>query len=535
MEVKERIQNLPDTDDAFCFRRVTYEETRKTILNLRNDCSTGPDQIPSKYLKICVDSIASPICHIINTSIDNKIFPRQWKISKITPIPKVDHPNEPSDYRPISILAALSKVFENLMMKQVSEHLERENLLSIHQSGFRKGHCTITSCTKLKNDIVTAMHRGEITLAVMADFSKAFDTVDYESLITKLHQLKFSKASMYLLANYLSSRRQFTQVNDNVSQELTVTNGVPQGSILGPILFNIYVSDMSRETDAELIQYADDTSVYRSCKPKMFDQCVTKMNEDVSKVQSWSKNSSLIFNAKKTNSILFSTKQMAKHHEFKYEIFSTDGSQIKQTSEFKLLGVTFREDLKWNSHINKATSSSFGTLKTLAHLKRFLSFKLRKQLAEILVLSKLDCGNAIYHGAPTYLMNQLQRVQNAAASFVRSRYSKINDVVGLKWLPVQERAEFSISKLAWKSINSDDWPKFLPMQQMKEPVRPSRRQQNDGIKIACMVNVANTFEYEASKIFNNLPGNCRNAKVYSDFCKNTKSYLLDKSLARSLA
>jgi hypothetical protein len=379
------------------------------------------------------------------------------------------------------------------------------------------------------------MHRGKVTLAVMADFSKAFDTVDYETLIRKLHLLNFSKTSMRMLANYLSDRRQFAQVNETISKELTVTNGVPQGSILGPIHFNIYVSDMSGETDAEMIQYADDTSMYRFSKPKSFDQCVAQMNEDVNRVQSWSRNSNLIFNAKKTNSILFATKQMTKRHEFGYQISPTDGSQIKQTSEFKLLGVTFREDLRWNSHINKSTSSAFGTLKTLAHLKRFISFKLRKQLAESLVLSKLDYGNAIYHGAPTYLMNQLQKVQNATASFVRSRYSKINDVVELKWLPIKERAEFSVSKLAWRSINSTEWPKFLPMQQAKELTRPSRNQQSDGVKIACTINVSNTFEYEASKIFNSLPGCCRNATVYNDFCRNTKNYLLDKALARSLA
>ena len=204
---------------------------------------------------------------------------------------------------------------------------------------------------------------------------------------------------------------------------------------------------MTNHTTAECIQYADDTSIYRHSKPSAFVNCSKRMNKDIEAIQKWSRESNLIFNAAKTKSMLFTTRQMARRHNFALEIKSDDGKIIEQVSSFKLLGITFNEDLTWNNHVKNLTSSSYGTLKSLALLKRYLPYNLRKQLAKTLVLSKLNYGNAVINNAPSYLFHQLHRVQNAAASFVRNSYSRCTDVINLKWVPMKEGSEFSIAKL----------------------------------------------------------------------------------------
>ena len=387
---------------------------------------------------------------------------------------------------------------------------------------------------KIKNDIIKAMDSGEINLSVMTDFSKAFDTVDFEILIKKLHKLNFSKAALLTLSSYLSNRRQFVQINDKESDKLTVLNGVPQGSILGPVLFNIYVHDMSMNTNAKCIQYADDTSLYRHTKPRKLAECVGKVNDDIKNLEQWSESHNLLFNSKKTKTLLFSTQQMARRHNLDYEIKSSDEKTIERVREFKLLGVTFSEDMKWNAHIKRITSKAYGTLKALSRIKRFVPYHLRKQLAESLVLSQLDYGNALFYNAPAYLHHQLQRIQNASASFVTGRYSKLTDVISLGWLPIYERTEFSMAKLAWKSINSTNWPSFLPMERMA-PRRGLRSNDQTGTMLACSNFITNSFEYDASRVFNGLPQKCRDELNYKDFCSETKNFFLDQGLAKSVA
>jgi retron-type reverse transcriptase len=413
-----------------------------------------------------IEYIVSPLTHIINSCIKNNIFPQTWKVSRISPIPKTDNPSENNDYRPVAILPILSKVYESLVLRQMQEFIGRFCLYMDTQSGFRKGHSTATTLLKFKDDITKAMKKGEITLAIFADYSKAFDTVDFEILISKLYKLNYSKSFLHWLVSYLTNRQQYVKVNDKSSTKITTMFGVPQGSILGPVLFNLYVADMQRNIDTQesCLQYADDSTFYQHCKVNDIAAGKSNLEESLSNICNWSTRTNLIFIESKTKMMMFAPQQMARYHNLDRENgveITVNSKPVERVSSWKVLGMLFQQNLLWNNHITELTSSCYGVLAVLRKLKRFTPFHIRKQLAEALVLYKLDYCNVLCNALPTYLIKRLQRVQNAAAGFVQGRYANTENVLDIKWLPVKERIEFSMAKFTFKSLHFGNWPSYL--------------------------------------------------------------------------
>ena len=183
-DIEKLITQMSSNSDGFKMQKVQYSDVVKELTSLRNDTSTGSDEIPTKFIKPISDVIASPFTDIINTMI-----PHQWKTARLVPIPKVNYPSDTTDYRPISILPALSKIAERLIQKQLLSHIEERLLLKSTVTAYRKGHSTGTTPLKIKDDIKKSMKSGEVTLATLVDFSKTFDTIAHDKVITKLHKL----------------------------------------------------------------------------------------------------------------------------------------------------------------------------------------------------------------------------------------------------------------------------------------------------------------------------------------------------------
>ena len=213
--------------NPFHLQHTTIETVIKIIKSLRNDCSTGYDNIPVSFIKPVAEYIASPLTFIINNCIKTNTFPKQWKIAHISPIPKVKVPITTSDYRPISILPVLSKIFEKVVLHQVNSFIEDRIIYHQYQSGYHKKHSTLTVLIKMRNDINRAMKGSEITISVFAYYSKAFDTIDFDILIRKLHALNVSTTFLYWLLD-LYERKHFVQINSNFSTFLYSSFGVPQ-------------------------------------------------------------------------------------------------------------------------------------------------------------------------------------------------------------------------------------------------------------------------------------------------------------------
>ena len=525
----EILNNLPEDEaDSFTIIHTSYEEIRKIILDLRNDCSSGFDQIPAKLMKPVVDYITSPLVHIINSSIDNEVFPDQWKTARVCPIPKTKHPTKLKDFRPVSILPLLSKVYEKVILKQLLNYVETK-IYNNTQSGFRKGHSTATLLLKLRDDIRKAMNANEITLAVLIDYSKAFDTLDHAILLKKLSTLGFDKKSVKIIMNYLTNRRQFVQIEDKCSDMLPIYFGVPQGSILGPILFNLYVAELPEKIKSESIQYADDTTVYKTCTLHEIHHNLKVLEEDISALSSWSKQNGLIFNGDKLQFIIFRKKRSLCPTDRSF-LMRANNKSIKQEVNVKLLGITFDQNLSWTDHINNTTKSSYSTLQVLKRFKRFTPMRVRKTLAETLILSRLSYCNSVYSQVPRYLTNRLQRVQTCAAGYVLGRYAKIRNVVDLKWLPVEESISFSLVKYAFQAMNNPVWPSYLPLRTVER--RRNLRSNDSGLKLRNGDRFS--FEEQASVAFNDLPKSIRECYDKAKFGREAKKYYIDQALAKAV-
>ena len=204
-----------------------------------------------------------------------------------------------SDYRPISVLPVLSKVYERIILTQLCSYIEICSLYNDTQSGFRKGHSTTTILLKLRDDIRKAMNKSEVTLSILIDYSKAFDTIDHGILIERLQKMNFGHNSIKIICNYLTDRFQYVQIEDKKSNLLPMFFGVPQGSILGPVLFNLYVAELADRINSTAIQYADDTTIYRHCKLRDIKPCIDSLEEDLQQLSLWSNDNNLLFNCDK--------------------------------------------------------------------------------------------------------------------------------------------------------------------------------------------------------------------------------------------
>ena len=360
---------------------------------------------------------------------------------------------------------------------------------------------------------------------VCADYSKAFDTVQFKS---KMHNLGFSKEFLLWMVDYLTDRRQMVQIDDRKSDMATVEFGVPQGSILGPVIFNLYVADLQKELQCDCYQYADDTTFYVHSKPGDLDSSAAQINKTIARLKNYSKNCNLALNPTKTNWMLISTPQMARYHSLEEQdlpIVCGD-SALKRISCTKLLGVHMDQHLAWNKHVDSLLSSSYGTLSVLRKLNNLAPFHVRKHLAESLVLSHLNYACTVFYPLPVYQEKRLQRLQNACAGFVTRKFACLEDIIKLNWLPVKENVELNILKLAHKSLyDKNSFPEYLKLNLHQVTAYNLR---SSTAPVFSIPKESGTFQHSAATLFNRLPIVIRNISDHKVFCRSAKKHLLAK-------
>ena len=281
----------------FGFRSVTKGEVLKIISSLKRSKSSGLDKIPPGTVKDAKHVIAQPLLHILNLSLSTSTVPASWKVARCVPVFKGGDAKELDNYRPISVLPIFSKILERVVHHQLYEYLESNKLLSPYQFGFRKNHSTSSAVVHLTDTVRKSMDMGKLTGALFIDLRKAFDTVDHECLTSKLPNYGIDNTELKWFQDYLSNRSQIVSFKGERSSEENILFGVPQGSILGPLLFLIHVNDLHQQIEkSNVIMYADDTVLLFSDKSET--EIEKALNHDAKLLHDWMCRNGLILNAK---------------------------------------------------------------------------------------------------------------------------------------------------------------------------------------------------------------------------------------------
>ena len=403
------------------FSPASNDEVRAAILRSSN-ASCALDIIPTFLLKSCLDSLLLPITNIINLALLEGIFPDSFKSASVRPLLKKHNlpTDDLSSYRPISNLNFISKVLERIILSRINNHLQTFPSICPFQSAYRKFHSTETALLRIQNDLLVASNQQNVSALVLLDLSAAFDTIDHQILLTRLSStFGLSDTALNLIASYLTDRSQYITVGEHRSSPAPLSTGVPQGSVLGPLLFTLYTTPIGQilsNCSVSFHLYADDTQLYISFSSSDSTSNLSVLSSTLDIIHSWLTLNRLTVNPSKTEFLLIGTNQQCS------KIISSSisflGIPISPTTHARNLGVEFDSELSYSQHITNICRSSYYQIRQLRQIRSSLDMNSAKLLANALVSSKLDYCNSLFYNLPSTSINRLQHVQNSLARFV---------------------------------------------------------------------------------------------------------------------
>ena len=426
-------------------------EVDLVLKTLATGKASGPDGLNNRVLKELANEISEPFCSLFNYSLRTGSFPRPWKEANVSPVPKKGNVSLLSNYRPISLLNTAGKVFERLVFKHLFNHFRDNNILTSLQSGFIPGDSTVNQLTYLYNTFCCALDDGKEVRVVFCDISKAFDRVWHPGL---LHKLKASGVSGTLLdwfENYLSERRQRVVLPGAISDWVYIKAGVPQGSILGPLLFLIFINDIVNDIGSNIRLFADDTSLY--IKVDNPQTSAETLNADLEKVSAWAKTWLVSFNPLKTESLIITRKI---HKPIHPPIFMQN-QQIQEVTSHKHLGLYISNDCSWHDHITYIKDKAWGRINVMRKLKYKLDRKSLETIYTAFIRPLLEYGSVTWDNCNQYEKQELEKIQTEAAR-IATGTTKLISLQSLynetKWDSLEKRRNDHKLSLFFKMMNS---------------------------------------------------------------------------------
>ena len=549
-KIKQRLQTPSSGNTRFfshldnpkltcCLDEFTYTTTEELsdILKKTKLKSCVLDPIPAKVLSSHIDVILPIVTDIVNSSLETSHVPSSFKKAALYQTLKksVTDYEEFSNFRPISNLKFISKMTEKVVSLRLLHYLRSNGLEELYQSAYKQFHSCETALIRVQNDILREIDGNSGVILLLLDLSAAFDTVDHTILLQRMHSKFGIKGdALNWFRSYLSDRSQTVYVNGATSDSYDVFCGVPQGSVLGPILYLIYTSpigDILRSHGMKFHLYADDTQIYVSFNYKdqndlkQVKSCVEACLVDI---MNWMSENKLKLNTDKTELLILSSKFRA---EPIFPVLTVRSDIITPTPHARNIGVTFDKFLTMSIHINDICKSAFYHLRNIARVRRYLSIHTTEQLIHAFVTIKLDNANALLYGLPKDQIGKLQRVLNSAARLLTGshRYNHITPIlIELHWLPVEQRIIYKIILLTFKALNGLA-PQYIA--EMISHYEPSRclRSSKANLLNEPRFNVnsygGRAFYTSSPRLWNKLPVSIRACTDISEFKSKLKTHM----------
>ena len=421
----------------FAFHLIDNNATMRIIKNTKISTSKGHDRISSELLRLITNDISKCITVIINQSLTSGIFPNSLKIAKVTPIFKKENNKLITNYRPISVLPVISKIFETVIHEQLSEYFISNNLFCPQQYGFRKNSSTELAALELLDRVLDQMDKHKIPINFHIDLSKAFDSLRHDILLDKLTYYGVTHPAKKLIESYLSNRKQFVQVGNIKSTMKQVSTGVPQGSIVGPLLFNICINDIVKASSKfAFILYADDTTLNSTLD--LFgndtEEIQNSIISELKKVFKWLDVNKLCLNVSKSKFMLFQMPQKRVPHL----LFSIDRMHIEQVTEFNFLGLIIDSNLNWKAHLSAIGNKISRVIGLLRKLKYIFPKQVLHSIYNSLIMQHLNYSLLAW-GIKSHKIEQLQKkairvlyskspIAHTEPLFIKMNQTKLSDL-----------------------------------------------------------------------------------------------------------
>ena len=481
---------------SFSLSSVQPDEVEKVISSLSNSTSFGMDMIDTFIIKLIKHDIIPALTHIINLSITSKIFPISWKKAKIIPLHKKDDILNRKNYRPVALIPVFSKVLERVIFNQVVAYVSENNLIHPSHHAYRSNHNTTTALLQMYDVWLDSLEKGEMAGVCFLDMSAAFDIVDHPILLSKLELYGFDRGMLDWVSSYLSGRSQCVSIDGSLSKFQDVRHGVPQGSILGPLLYTLFTNELPEvvhdgcpapragqvlddtwpkytmlcKTCGSVGCYADDTTY--SCTGSDLVGLSEQLSSKYSTMSDFLVSNRLKLNDGKTHLMVMSTSQARAIRKGTIKdsslvVIRTPSKVIEPSRTEMLLGCWLHEDMKFGEHLQANKDSLLSSLnKRIGALKliaRVANFKTRKMIADGILMSKLIYLIELWGGSSKYLLEALQKAQNRAARFVTkldwsTPVSELLKQCG--WLSVHQLVVYHSVVMVFKVINKET-PKYL--------------------------------------------------------------------------